>query len=142
MCIQGFSIKICSSECEEPQTRPPGPRTDTEEIRDTDFTFLLKTIRFVSIVFHIIIARSTQPDNESKGKDKKLLFAYTRYRNCATQADWQFGCSVQERWPASFITRKVTLSASNRATIWETAHFRAAVDPTREREPGGCVRLG
>ncbi|MED6258902.1 hypothetical protein ATANTOWER_014121 [Ataeniobius toweri] len=84
MCIQGFSIKICSSECEEPQTRPPGPGTDTEEIRDTYFTFLLKTIRFVSIVFHIIIARSTQPDNESKGKDKKLLFAYTRYRNCAT----------------------------------------------------------
>ncbi|MEQ2234989.1 hypothetical protein ILYODFUR_037069 [Ilyodon furcidens] len=25
MCIQGFSIKICNSECEEPQTRPLDP---------------------------------------------------------------------------------------------------------------------
>ncbi|MEQ2238223.1 hypothetical protein ILYODFUR_031044 [Ilyodon furcidens] len=32
----GFSIKICNSECEEPQTRPPGPGTDTEEIQATD----------------------------------------------------------------------------------------------------------
>ncbi|MED6265563.1 hypothetical protein CHARACLAT_026767 [Characodon lateralis] len=32
LCIQGFSIKICNSECEEPQTRPPGNWTDTEEI--------------------------------------------------------------------------------------------------------------
>ncbi|MEQ2253347.1 hypothetical protein ILYODFUR_031132 [Ilyodon furcidens] len=36
MCIQGFSIKICNSECEEPQICPPGPGTDTEEIRATD----------------------------------------------------------------------------------------------------------
>ncbi|MEQ2302973.1 hypothetical protein AMECASPLE_012060, partial [Ameca splendens] len=36
MCIKGFSIKICNSECEEPQTRPPGPGTDTEEIQATD----------------------------------------------------------------------------------------------------------
>ncbi|MED6264803.1 hypothetical protein CHARACLAT_018865 [Characodon lateralis] len=34
--MQGFSIKICNSECEEPQTCPHGPRTDTEEIRATD----------------------------------------------------------------------------------------------------------
>ncbi|MEQ2305393.1 hypothetical protein AMECASPLE_037387 [Ameca splendens] len=27
---------MCNSECEEPQTRPPGPGTDTEEIRATD----------------------------------------------------------------------------------------------------------
>ncbi|MED6278489.1 hypothetical protein CHARACLAT_024443 [Characodon lateralis] len=33
MCIQGFSIKICNSECEDPQTCPPGPGTDTEEIQ-------------------------------------------------------------------------------------------------------------
>ncbi|MEQ2233446.1 hypothetical protein ILYODFUR_021882 [Ilyodon furcidens] len=36
LCIQGFSIKICNSECEEPQTFPPGPGTDMEDIRTTD----------------------------------------------------------------------------------------------------------
>ncbi|MEQ2229797.1 hypothetical protein ILYODFUR_022510 [Ilyodon furcidens] len=34
--LQGFSIRIHNSECEEPQTHPPGPRTDTEEIQATD----------------------------------------------------------------------------------------------------------
>ncbi|MEQ2169659.1 hypothetical protein GOODEAATRI_027459 [Goodea atripinnis] len=34
--IQCFSIKICNSECEEPQTCAPGPETDTEEIQATD----------------------------------------------------------------------------------------------------------
>ncbi|MEQ2289507.1 hypothetical protein AMECASPLE_033756 [Ameca splendens] len=36
MCIQGFFKQICNSECEEPQTCPPGPETDTEEIRAID----------------------------------------------------------------------------------------------------------
>ncbi|MEQ2226501.1 hypothetical protein ILYODFUR_028086 [Ilyodon furcidens] len=36
MCIQGFSIKTCNSECEELQTHPPGPWTDTEEKQATD----------------------------------------------------------------------------------------------------------
>ncbi|MEQ2257826.1 hypothetical protein ILYODFUR_038803 [Ilyodon furcidens] len=54
----------------------------------------------------------------------------------------QNSCSVQERWTASLITQKVTLSTSNRATIGEIAHFRAAVEPTREWEPGRCVRPG
>ncbi|MED6258112.1 hypothetical protein ATANTOWER_003106 [Ataeniobius toweri] len=30
--MQGFSIKICNSKCEEPQTCPHGPGTHTEEI--------------------------------------------------------------------------------------------------------------
>ncbi|MED6240730.1 hypothetical protein ATANTOWER_026865 [Ataeniobius toweri] len=33
---QGFSIKICNSECEEPQTCPLEPGTDMEEVRSTD----------------------------------------------------------------------------------------------------------
>ncbi|MED6234425.1 hypothetical protein ATANTOWER_029753 [Ataeniobius toweri] len=36
LCIQGFSIKICNTECDEPQTCPPGPGTDMQEIRATD----------------------------------------------------------------------------------------------------------
>ncbi|MED6243091.1 hypothetical protein ATANTOWER_014768 [Ataeniobius toweri] len=68
-------------------------------------------------------------------------------------ADWPFvhsgevqnccsGPLQHDRWPALFITWKVTLSAFNRATIGETPHFRAAVEQTREREPGGSVRPG
>ncbi|MEQ2279187.1 hypothetical protein AMECASPLE_006831 [Ameca splendens] len=34
--VQGFSIKVCNSACENPHTCPPGPGTDTEEIQATD----------------------------------------------------------------------------------------------------------
>ncbi|MED6232268.1 hypothetical protein ATANTOWER_026170 [Ataeniobius toweri] len=90
-------------------------------------------------------------------KEKKTKSGYLRTRGTAmaqlraqAQADWQFVhsgeiqnvCSIQERWLASLITRKVTLIALKRATIGETAHFRAAAEPNREWEPGRCVRPG
>ncbi|MEQ2301776.1 hypothetical protein AMECASPLE_039581 [Ameca splendens] len=37
-----------------------------------DFTFLFKNNQIFLIVFHIFTSRSTLPDNELKGEDKKL----------------------------------------------------------------------
>ncbi|MEQ2245973.1 hypothetical protein ILYODFUR_033593 [Ilyodon furcidens] len=49
-----------------------------------DFTFLFKNNQIFSIVFHIFTSRSTLPDNELKGKDKKLFFAHSRHCKCTT----------------------------------------------------------
>ncbi|MEQ2221374.1 hypothetical protein ILYODFUR_015258 [Ilyodon furcidens] len=64
----------------------------------TDFT-LLKTIRFVSVVFHIINACFTQSDNESKGKEnKKWLFAHTRFSYCASTCTGSGGLAICPFW--------------------------------------------
>ncbi|MEQ2307505.1 hypothetical protein AMECASPLE_018936 [Ameca splendens] len=65
----------------------------------TNFTFLLNTVRFVIIVFHIITAHSAQPDNESKGKKGKTwLFTQIRYQNCATTRSGSGGLAICPFW--------------------------------------------
>ncbi|KAK5610283.1 hypothetical protein CRENBAI_007673 [Crenichthys baileyi] len=101
--------------------------------------FIKKKIRFFSVVFHIITSHSTCSDIELKGEDKKTnTNSNTNYNNTGRDGlhsgEVQNGSSLLGRQPASFITKNVTLSASNRA------HFRATAELLGEWEPGGCVQ--
>ncbi|MED6271882.1 hypothetical protein CHARACLAT_024764 [Characodon lateralis] len=101
--------------------------------------FIKKNLIFFSGVFHIITSHSTYPNIELKGEDKKTNINSNTTNNNNTGRDGLHsgevhnGSSLQGRRPASFITQKVTLSASNRG------HFRATAEPTGEWEPGGYV---
>ncbi|MEQ2238508.1 hypothetical protein ILYODFUR_033823 [Ilyodon furcidens] len=111
----------------------------------TDFTFLLKTIRFVSIVFHIITARSTQPDNESKGKEgKKCLFAHKRHCDCATTGTGSGGLAICSFWisPERLFSPGALVCLSNHLKSYTERIKHNKIDGSFQSSRGASQRVG